>query len=326
METGFLALDPDSPKEEIATYIGSLVKHYLGSTKRRYKTRVLAFYGSNFTGLPVQMQKRLLSSAQELIKSGAIDTLRLSTRPDFIDTSIVEMLKVYRVTQVEMGVQSMEPKVLEVIQRGHGREPVIQAVKLLKRAGIMLGMHQMLGLPGATAESDQESARSIAALAPGFVRLSPTLVLAGTGLEKMMKKGEYIPLSLEEAVDRASHCLDIYDQAGIRVARLGLDPIFKQGIREDAGQPAFSGPFHPSFRQMVEGKLLLDKIINQLKYFITSNPSKTRVNIKYNPKMETSMRGKGNCNLSKLTQIFPSVVIELVQDKKSPHYQVQIGI
>ncbi|MFH1626248.1 MAG: hypothetical protein ABID54_13985 [Pseudomonadota bacterium] len=65
------------------------VKLYLKTwgRKQRFKTQI-AFYGGNFTGLDLRLQETLLSKAHDFVKKGEVDSIRISTRPDYVDPEI----------------------------------------------------------------------------------------------------------------------------------------------------------------------------------------------------------------------------------------------
>jgi histone acetyltransferase (RNA polymerase elongator complex component) len=93
-------------------------------------------------------------------------------------------------------------------------------------------------------------------LKPDFVRLYPSLVIKDTPLEELYHTGRYAPLSFDEAVSLCRDALARFEQAGIEVIRIGLQPT------EELQKPGtiVAGPFHPSFRQFVESSMLLDKM------------------------------------------------------------------
>ena len=121
--------------------------------------RQLAFYGGSFTAIPVPEQEALLGAAKEALDRGEIDAIRLSTRPDAIDDTVLNRLKAYGVETVELGAQSMEDEVLCLTERGHTARDIERASKLVKDAGFQLVLQMMTGLPGATDETDIETAR-----------------------------------------------------------------------------------------------------------------------------------------------------------------------
>ena len=97
------------PKDsEIHSIIDSHLK-----TISQEKTKVeLGFFGGNFTGINCEDQKHFLELVQPYIEKGLIDSIRLSTRPDYIDQEILDLLKKYGVKSIELGAQSMDEEVL----------------------------------------------------------------------------------------------------------------------------------------------------------------------------------------------------------------------
>ena len=73
----------------------------------------LAFFGGSFTCLAEDQRRVLLDAAQPYLRRGEIDSLRVSTRPDCIDDAIVDFLRAYGVSTVELGAQSMSDAVLQ---------------------------------------------------------------------------------------------------------------------------------------------------------------------------------------------------------------------
>ena len=118
----------------------------------------------------------------------------------------------------------------------------------------------MIGLPGDTADKAVASAVRIIGYRPETVRIYPTLVIKGTGLEKMYLSGQYKPLSLNEAVDLTALLLDLYNENGINVIRVGLQPT--EELNE--GAEIAAGPFHPAFRHLVESRIMRTKILQEL--------------------------------------------------------------
>lgn len=243
----------------------------------------IAYFGGSFTGLPRSYQTMLLSVAKEYIDQGRIQGIRLSTRPDYINPAILEYLASYGVTTIELGTQSMIQEVLDKTKRGHTVEQTIKAAKLItEHPAFKLGLQLLPGLPGDTLEYSLYSAHEVVKLAPDFVRIYPTLVIKGTELEWDFALGRYQPMTMEEAVERVAKMWVIFIKAGIPVIRMGLQP--SEDLREEG--TVIAGPFHPAFRQLVEGYLfehLLEKVHQEYK-----QPQR----IKIHPADETAFRGK----------------------------------
>jgi len=162
----------------------------------------IAFYGGSFTGLRLTEQSSYLAIAKEYKERGLIDKIHLSTRPDYIDRDILDNLKAYSVDTIELGVQSFDDEVLRKSNRGHTSASVYEAVSLIKEYGFEFGIQLMIGLPGDSLETCIYSAEETVKLKPSLTRLYPTIVIDDTELLEMYERGEYKPLSREEAVTR----------------------------------------------------------------------------------------------------------------------------
>jgi histone acetyltransferase (RNA polymerase elongator complex component) len=213
-----------------------------------------AFYGGTFTALPKADQVYLLEALQPLLASGLLASLRLSTRPDAVDAECAGFLKRMGVRTVELGVQSMDEEVLSLAGRGHTAAHAEQAIGALKDAGLCVGVQLMPGLPGDTPERSLASLYRIHSLKPSFLRIYPTLVIAGTVLADLYRAGTYTPLSLDDAVSLGKRMLLASMRAGIPVIRIGLQPtaeLASEGV-------LLAGPHHPAFGQLVESELFFD--------------------------------------------------------------------
>lgn len=214
----------------------------------------VAFYGGTFTNLPVEDQERLLRPLQPLSASGEVVSIRVSTRPDSVDSGIAQFLAGMGVRTVELGAQSMDDEVLALAGRGHTAADTAEACRELRLNGLAVGMQLMPGLPGETTDKALASLEQALALRPDFIRIYPALVIAGTGLEKLYRSGDYAPLSLEDAVALCREMLHRALKAGIRVTRIGLQTTAEL---ERCGT-VLAGPYHPAFRQLVEADLCYD--------------------------------------------------------------------
>lgn len=227
-----------------AAYVSDTVDTYLKTWKGSGK-REVAFYGGSFTGLDRAIQEVFLSAACKFINRGLIDSVRVSTRPDYITDEGLLLLKRYNVETVELGVQSMDAEVLRLSGRGHTVEDTTIAISALKKHGFLVGLQFMPGLPGDTCETIFSTAAKIIGLRPDFVRIYPTIVVKDTPLEKMYLAGSYKPWPLPEMTDICRKLVSLFDAKGIPIIRLGLQPT------EALEQNILAGPYHPSFRNLL---------------------------------------------------------------------------
>ena len=244
-------------EEMLAEKIPELIESHL-STVPSDTFIEIAFYGGSFTAIDKEVQKNFLEKAVPYITGGRVSEIRLSTRPDAIDDEILDLLKMYHVKTIELGVQSMEDDVLNASCRGHNAACVYEASALIRKKGFKLGIQTMTGLPGDTREKSLQTARKVIGIAPEMVRIYPVLVIKGTELERQYKRGQYTPQKLDEAVELCAELLELYEENGIQVIRIGLQTT--ETIREGAESEIAAGPIHPAFRQLVESKRMLRKM------------------------------------------------------------------
>ena len=218
----------------------------------------IAFFGGSFTAIDKVYMTELLERAFYFISKGLFKGIRISTRPDCINEEILTVLKKYGVTAIELGCQSMDDEVLRLNKRGHSSEAVINACSLIRKFGFELGLQMMTGLYGDTVEKSIETAEKIISLKPDTVRIYPTVVLEGTELCELYRNGEYNPQNTEEAAELCKTLLMMFDDADIRVIRLGLH---SGGNVEDG---FVAGAYHPAFREICESKIYLDKVVSQI--------------------------------------------------------------
>lgn len=253
--------------------VRNTIDAYLKTIDAKGATLEVSFFGGTFTAIPVKKQKELLSVALEYKNKGLIHNIRLSTRPDAINRYILDYLKEYKVDIIELGVQSLADDVLIKSGRGHTAEQVREASKLIKEYNFILGHQIMPGLPGDTFEKDIYTVKTSISMKPDICRIYPALIIKDTPMEKMYHRGEYIPYSLEEAVHISSELLKLYKSAKVKVIRIGLQPT--DSITW--GKDIIDGPFHPAFRELVEGYSICTALKNKV-------PEEKDIIIEINPK------------------------------------------
>ncbi len=128
----------------------------------------------------------------------------IETRPDFCSKENLEKFRRFGCTRVEIGVQVLDDKIYEKINRGHKVRDVVNATKLLRNYGFKIGYHMMIGLPGSNSEKDLETFEMVfndPRFKPDNIKIYPTFVIKDTKLEELYKKGEYRPYTTEQIVD-----------------------------------------------------------------------------------------------------------------------------
>lgn len=222
------------------------VRAHLGTIPPGGETEI-GFFGGNFTGIPPDDQKAYLESVQPFLENGSVKSIRLSTRPDYINDAILSFLKKYHVTTIELGAQSLDDEVLLMAGRGHTAAQVEQASQLIRQQGFNLGLQMMVGLPADTPEKSLFTAREIIRLGAGCTRIYPTLVIKNTKLETLFEQGKYNPLSLDEAIEYVADIVPLFIHANVKILRMGLHP--SEGLLNRSSLVA--GPFEVAFGEMV---------------------------------------------------------------------------
>lgn len=311
------AVTGEDVKKNIETWLSTL-------EPRGVKTIEVAFFGGSFTGIPMEEQSAYLEIAKEYKDAGRIHKIHMSTRPDYINKEILDNLKFYDVDTIELGVQSLDDEVLAKAGRGHDTAVVYESSRLIKDYGFELGIQLMIGLPGDTLETCIYSARETVRIGPAIARLYPTIVINDTELYHQYLRGEYQPLSLEEAILRTKEMYKILDDAGINIIRVGLKSTDLINDRE-CGQ-INGGTYHPAFRQLVEGEIAKESIDAQLAAVDFDLSKRTKVDFLTNGKSMSNLIGHKQKNKRYFLEKYPYLdVLYKVDDKLSNNqYRIEI--
>ena len=285
------------PDRITADLIDRTVAQYLSTVKRLDDHIQIAFYGGNFTGMDRDYQKELLDNAESYVRKGLVQSIRISTRPDYIDEERIALLKQYSVQTVEIGTQSMVDEVLQRSKRGHTSGDVRRAVRLLKDSGIETGVHLMVGLPGDTEEGFKYTVEEIITLHPHMIRVHPTIVFEQTELAVLYRNGDYTPITLSEAVRFCKDALVKFERAGIPLIRLGL----QMTVEMERDGAIVAGPHHPAFRSLVKSSVFYDMASRLL---TGVEPRGHACTFRLNPKEVSDFRGNRNSNIERLRKHF----------------------
>lgn len=276
----------------------SAVKTALSSGKDTSEGEI-AFFGGSFTGIEHGYMVSLLECAYNFVQQGFFKGIRISTRPDYINDEILILLKKYGVTAIELGCQSMDDRVLKMNNRGHTSNDVVNACNLIKKHGFELGVQMMTGLYGDTPETCIETAKKLIALYPATVRIYPTIVLKNTQLAELYKSGIYKPQTLEEAVYICSELIPLFENAGIKIIRLGLH----SGGNVEEGYIA--GAYHPAFAEICKSRIYLNILKNKL-----NNVKPGNVVIQINPKYISQLVGQNKSNILEMKKLGYNIKIK----------------
>jgi histone acetyltransferase (RNA polymerase elongator complex component) len=289
------------------TEFRSCVKEALTHNQDEQKAVQIAFFGGNFLGLGATDIAALLAAATGFVEQGMVQGIRFSTRPDTIDRNRLDLIKNFPVTTVELGVQSMHDHVLALAQREHTRADTEKAVYQLKDRNYQIGLQLMVGLPGDSPATALNTGAQVVGLAPDFVRIYPTIVLAGSLLAEWYRRGKYVPLSLDECVTLVKHLYLLFRQNAIRVIRMGLQS--SKDLAE--GSTIVAGPYHPAFGHLVHSEVFFDSAVSAIK---TAKIDAAHLTIRVHPCNISRMRGLKNTNIKKIVQQYHFTSVAILPD------------
>jgi len=244
------------------------IDQFLTYPSEKRETVQISFYGGNFLGLEPESIRALLD---------------------------------------EVGVQSMDDRVLEQARRGHTALDTKNALLLLKETPYDIGLQIMTGLPGDNEASTLLTAQKLAEFSPAFVRIYPALVLKDSLLARWYETGKFHPLTLDEAIHRVKTLYLFFQERAIPVIRMGL----QASDTLEADQNVLAGPYHPAFGHLVLSSIYLDKASELLK----KNPGLTgKATFCVRLQNISRMRGQNNRNIKILKKRFRLDSIDVIPD------------
>ena len=289
------------------------------STVREGTDCEIAFFGGSFTGIDRALMTDLLDLAQSYADAGKVSGIRMSTRPDYIDGEIIGILKNYTISAVELGIQSFSEHVLASCRRGHSAERSRAAMTMLREAGFRTVGQMMIGLPGSTSADELACAEEICRLGASGCRIYPTIVFRDTELYRMTVRGDYRPLTLDEAVTRSAAVLDVFVRHGVPCLRIGL--CESENLHSDASY--YAGPNHPSLGELVSGELYYHRICDALDKHPPEKGSTVTVSV---PRGDISMAvGQKRRNKIRIEIKYSVKSVKFIEKDNFTRYNIEIN-
>ncbi|MBS4025179.1 MAG: radical SAM protein [Clostridia bacterium] len=297
------SISPLDGEKDIA--VEDIINEHLTTilAKKNKKKRIeIGYYGGSFTGLPFNIQEKLLTPAKKLLKKEIINGIRVSTRPDFVTSETMALLREYKVDTIELGVQSFAEDVLDIAERGHGIKEIYEAAKIIKGAGMRLGIQLMIGLPGDTLEKTVAGAKAACTLFPDFVRIYPVIVLKGTELATRYERAMFKPWGVNQVVEAAKQIYYVFFNQNVEVIRIGLQD--SRALKDDY---YLAGPYHPAMGEMVQAAVFFEMICYLIEDKLLRLSGEIFIFCAVGD--ESKVRGQKSDNLSKLREKYPKIRI-----------------
>ncbi len=279
----------------------------------------IAFFGGSFTGIDRGLMIDLLERAERFVRAGRVKSIRLSTRPDYIDSAVLDILSHYSVRTVELGLQSMNDTVLAASKRGHTAEQGREACRLIKHYGFSLVGQMMVGLPEADLSSETMTAEEICRLCADGARVYPTVVFEDTELCEMTKDGRYHPLTLSDAVERTKEVLKVFDRFGVPCIRVGL--CASENLDSDK---VFGGANHSAVGELAMGEIFFEKMCRLIE---EQGDVRDKVIHFYVPRGAVSRAvGQKKKNIERICKKYSPLRVKVLEKNELMSYNIMIAI
>jgi elongator complex protein 3 len=248
------------PKLQITTKIDKLMAFGHDPSKME-----IVIVGGTFLFMPKKYQEEFIkscydalngidsSSLEEAKKNNEFAKIRnvgftIETKPDYCKKEHVDWMLDYGITRVEIGVQSLQERVYQIVNRGHNYKDVIESFQISKDAGYKIVAHMMPGLPTVTPKEDVADFKKLFEdqnLKPDMLKVYPSLVLENTPLYDDYKQGRYTPYSDEDLVNVLTEMKKIVPK-WVRIMRV---------MREIGPEEIIAGPKSGNLRQIIHQNL-----------------------------------------------------------------------
>ena len=182
--------------------------------------------------------ERLEPLFREAAAGEDIVALSIATRPDCLGEDVMGMLRRLAAVKplwVELGLQTIHPATAAYIRRGYDLEVFEEAVGKLRAIGVEVVVHQILGLPGETADMMAETAHYIGQSGAQGIKFHLLHVLRGTDLAADYEAGKFETMTLEDYIAALEKCVRCIPRDMV-IHRLTGD-----GAKRDLVAPLWSG-------------------------------------------------------------------------------------
>mgnify|MGYP001329282696 FL=1 len=203
------------PKLQITSKIEKLISFGHEPTKME-----IVIVGGTFPFMPIDYQNEFIKSCYDALNGTDSRNLEeaktnnehasirnvgftIETKPDYCKKEHVDVMLNQGITRIEIGVQSLQERVYERVNRGHNYNDVVESFQISKDAGYKIVSHMMPGLPTMTPKEDIQDFKKLfldSQLRPDMLKIYPSLVIENTPLYEEHKQGKYTPYSDEDMI------------------------------------------------------------------------------------------------------------------------------
>lgn len=255
----------------------------------------------HFYGIDTTKKEELIKTAYEYVKLGKIEEIKVITRPSAINKQFLKMLKKYKVSKIELEVGSTNEYILKIIEADYTLDTIKKAARAIKWKRFKLGYQVFVGLPESTKIDDVNTVKTLLKTKPKAISLTPVLVLKNTPLEKELENDKYKPLNIIQATEICEEIVKILNEKNIEIIAIGYGILDNDIEQLEIAGTVKSGPFHPSFRELVQTSLWYDAIVSKIKKL---NVKVSEAEIFVNKIDVNNVIGYKQENINKLKEIY----------------------
>ncbi len=260
----------------------------------------IGFYGGDLQQLPRGPRTALLDAAELEVRRGRATSIRVTAGPASVLRAPLSEWRSRGVRAVEIPVHSLDGRVLRGLGQRSRKAPRLgpEAVARVNRGRMRSIVHLAPGLPGSSHRSALRTVDGLLRARPRAARVLPALVLEGTRLAAIHRRGGWQPMSAAEAVSTVSRLLTRLRGGGVEVIRVGLQPETDLLL----GPRVLAGPWDPDLRARAEGEIQRARAVAAIsRVFELGTRAFTLV---VHPGEEAWLRGVGSVNIHLIQRQF----------------------
>ncbi len=304
--------EKETLKEDVKKYIYD----FLEKIKEKESYKEVAFIGDSIFGMDIENNLELIQEAYEYVKYGQIDGIKILTTPKYINKKILKQLKKYKVTTIELGVQSSNENILQRAGIPYTFKEVKEASKLIRRYGFKLGHQMLVGMPDSNRADELNTAKELIKLKPKIVRIYPIIIIKNTKLEEQYKEDKYQPMSLVQATEICKELVGLFNSKNIEVTRIGIQDF--SSVKLD--DKIVAGPYSQHFRELVESGMWYDAIVSKIKKL---NIKVKEAKVIVNPSNAKAVKGYKDENIEKLKNVYDvDLIVEENRDMPQGKHEI----
>lgn len=222
-------------------------------------------------------------------------------KPNYINREILKILKKHKIKTIELEIKSTNDYILKRLKENYNFTDIKKASRQIRFHGFKLGFKIIIGLPESTKIDEINTAKAVIKMKPKMISITPALVIKGTELEKEYQEKKYKPLTLVQAIETCKELVGLFYNKKIEVIAIGYGLFDNDKEQLEIAKTVVDGPFHPSFRQLVESSLWYDAIVNKIKKL---NTKVMQVEVTVNPIDVNNVIGFKQENINKLKELY----------------------